>query len=313
MDSDRTGGYTPTQHAYLQNSTPPQHQRSVGGSGGTLYVTSMADAAVRRGGCSSSFKTPEDHGSAHIKALKHLSHDKLSSQPNYFSPKKSPSESRAGSAAFAAKRDDRHSYIPTSSTATITSRLFGVYEPSVTRSPHERPGSAAAGGRASPSASFRSITPTASAHIPKNAPIEPHYIRDDPHVFEASPNGSSSIQRRQRPTSSFRNSADRDSYIKAQPARQDRYSPLVSDFDKCQPRSGDRPHSAGLGRGLSSSSPRGGTSSFKSNTTIGDAHIRAMNKPVDVCLAYSPTRVAGVSPSRHSGRSSHEYHGGRFY
>jgi hypothetical protein len=306
LSPHHSGGYTSTQHAYLQNATPPLHQRSVGGSGGTLYVTGMADAAVKRGGCSSSFRTPEDHGDAHIKVLRHLSHDKMSPQPNYFTPKKSPSESRAGSAAFASKKDDRHSYIPSNSTSALTSRLFGLYEPSVTRSPHERPGSAAS-GRASPSASFRSVTPSASAHIPKNKPVEPHFIRDD-RVGGSDPSAgtSSPVQRGQRPTSSFRNSADRDSYVKAQPSRQDRYSPLVSDFDKCQRGSGDRPGSA--------SSPRGGTASFKSKTTIGDAHIRAMNKPVDVCLAYSPSR-ASVSPRRHSSaaRSSAEYHGGRLY
>lgn len=312
-----SGGYTSTQHAYLQNSTPPQHQRSVGGTGGTLYVTGMADATVKRGGCSSSFRTPEDHGDAHIKVLRHLSHDKLASQPNYFTPKKSPSESRIGSAAFASKIDDRHSYIPSNSTSVITSRLFGLYEPSTTRSPHERPGSAASGGRVTPSASFRSVTPTASAHIPKNKPVEPHFIRDDPSLsaYPSSPIGggsSSSVQRRQRPTSSFRNSADRDSYVKAQPSRQDRYSPLVSDFDKCQRNDrGERPGSSGS----HAASPRGGTSSFKSKTTIGDAHIRAMNKPVDVCLAYSPTRASKSPrrPSSSSARVSSEYHGGRLY
>lgn len=278
------GGYSNAQQAYLQDATPPRHQRQLGGNGGTLFVPGMADSAVKRNGCTSSFRSsPGAHGEAHMKELRHLSHDKLSPQLSSFTPRKSPSESRAGSAAFSAKVDDRYSYLPSASASELTSRLFGAYEPNAMSPPQQsaRRGSTTARG-GSPSASFRSTTPTASAHFRKNKLIEPHYLSDEPQTnTSSSPQppgaGMSSVQRqsRLRPTSSFRSSADRDSYIKALPQRLDSYSPLVSDFDKCA-----------RGRG-SPSSPRGGTAPFKSKTSIGDAHIRAMNKPVDVCLAYS--------------------------
>lgn len=31
-----------------------------------------------------------------------------------------------------------------------------------------------------------------------------------------------------------------------------------------------------------------GTAVFRSRASIGDAHIKALPKPVDVCLAFSP-------------------------
>lgn len=60
----------------------------------------------------------------------------------------------------------------------------------------------------------------------------------------------------------------RDSYV---PRRSgpDGHTPLRSDFDL-----------------LGKRSPRGGTSAFLSKTTVGDAHIKAMPKLVDTCVAF---------------------------
>jgi hypothetical protein len=275
-------------HAYLQDSTPPRHQRELGGSGGTLYVRGMAEVTVVRNGCTSSFRSPGCHGEAHLKDLRHLSHDKMSPQPNYMTPRKSPSDSRAGSAAFASKMDDRYSYLPSQSSIALTSHLFGLYStngsPQTPSSPTEGGSQRRQGGRDnSPSASFRSTTPTASAHFPKNKPVEPHFIRDE--MSDGSPLSSvQRLARHQRPTSSFRSSAERDSYVKAQPQRLDSCSPLTSDFDKCKAKG------------------RGGTSSFKYSGSIGDAHIRALTKPVDVCLAYGDSAQRPVSSRGHQPR-----------
>ena len=60
----------------------------------------------------------------------------------------------------------------------------------------------------------------------------------------------------------------RDSYVPRRSGA-DGHTPLRSDFDAAR-----------------AGSPRGGTSAFLSKTTVGDAHIKAMPKLVDTCVAF---------------------------
>lgn len=248
--SKHTGVQFPDTMSYSESyvHTPSRTPRTPGGS--TLYIAGLSDQKVRGGGCSSAFRSTSSFGDAHIKDLQQqITPLRYAPPVSYMTPRGTPSESRVGTSAFASSSSDRHSYIPKCHTPPCTS----------TSSPVQTQRAL------TPSASFKSKTPIACAHfVSMTKPTDPHFVS-----VGGSPQPSP-ISGKMRPTSSFKSSSGRDSYIKALPQTTDAYSPLRSDFDS-KSRAGEN---------------RRGSSAFVSATSIGDAHIKAVTKPVDTCVAY---------------------------
>jgi hypothetical protein len=182
-----------------------------------------------------------------------------------------------GTAAFRSKSpSDRDSHM-----RTLMHGSYGSPRSPVSRSPGHQ--------HMQPSASFRSASPNACAHItaqpkPLNASYELDR-RDGSRLGSAAFRSSTSIA---------------DAHIKASP------KPLDASYELDR-RNGSRIGSAAFRSSTSIAdahikasprmhdvnvtltprgSSRGATSSFKSTTSIGDAHIKALPKPVDVLVAY---------------------------
>lgn len=222
------------------NSTPRRFSGSVGSPartspGTVLYVQSLSSQSRARGAdqsqASASFRSKTTFADAHIKdvqrrmtgvAYRDLGDKKLA----------------GGTAAFrASSPSDRDSHM-----RDLMNRTYGSPR-STSGSPNHK--------RELNSASFRSASPSACAHINAHRkPIDASY-----EAGGMSPRGGNSASFRSQTTTA-------DAHIKA-----------MTKF----------------GEGVYQLSPanqKGATSPFKSTTSIADAHIRALTKPVDLCVAY---------------------------
>lgn len=211
----------------FSGSTP----RSPGGT--TLYVAGMGSAQKPRPEAGSAFfRSGTSIGDAHIKDL-----DKKITAGPYSAPRNTMGGN--GTAAFRSKSpSDRDAHMK-----DLMSRSYG--------SPRSPSGSSPMRQQL-PSASFRSASPIACAHI--NAMTKPTDASYTAGGRSPDRLGSAAF----RSTTSIA-----DAHIKAVPRRNEGGSSV-----------------------LSPDSSRSCTSPFRSTTTIADAHIKAVPKPVDVVLAY---------------------------
>lgn len=223
---------TPRSRFSSSNHSPSQAYTP---NGSTLYVSGMASTQRKRASEAGShmFRSSTSIGDAHIKDCSL----RVTSGP--YSAAKSTFQG-AGTAAFRSRSpSDRDSHMRSLMASTYASpRSPG------SRSPGRQP--------QLPSASFRSVSPTACAHItalPK--PTDASYNYGGPRDNRI---GSASF----RSTTSIA-----DAHIKASPRMHDSTAVVT-------PRG----------------SARECTSPFRSTTSIADAHIKALTKPVDVVVAY---------------------------
>jgi hypothetical protein len=266
----RTGA-TSTPRSRFSGHSQSQPMSPTGGS--VLFVNGMGSARRQRSldGGSHMFRSTTTIGDAHIKDCS------LRITPGPYTAARDTTNS-GGTAAFRSKSpSDRDSHMRT--------LMHGSY--GSPRSPVSR--SSVGHQHMQPSASFRSASPNACAHItaqpkPLNASYELDR-RDSSRLGSAAFRSSTSIA---------------DAHIKAST------KPLDASYELDR-RNGSRIGSAAFRSSTSIAdahikasprmhdvnvtltprgSSRGATSSFKSTTSIGDAHIKALPKPVDVLVAY---------------------------
>lgn len=208
--------------------------------GTTLFVSGMAKSPVRGEGNSSCFRSGSSIGDAHIKNLS----SRITPGPYAAAPTISP---RGGTAAFrSTSPSDRDSHIKDIS-SRFNSSGFG-------NSP------SGAHGNQLPTASYRSGSPIACAHIlAMTKPTDASYNSKGAFPYSGTQNSAS-----------YRSHTTiADAHIKALP----------------------KFHESVLGvEDGSMLTARSCTSPFKSHSSIADAHIKAVPKPVDLLLAYQETQ-----------------------
>ena len=227
-------GVSSTPRSRFSGHSPSQSAMSPSG-GSTLYVSGMGSQQRRRATETGShmFRSTTSVGDAHIKDCS------MRVTPGPYQGQRSTMGAQ-GTAAFRSKSpSDRDSHM-----RSLMSSTYASPRSTGSRSPGRQ-------GQL-PSASFRSASPTACAHI-----------QAMPKPTDASYNGARPSSRGGA-TAQFRSTTSiADAHIKA--------SPKMHDSVVVTPR--------GSTRG-------GATAQFRSTTSIADAHIKAMPKMTDVVVAY---------------------------